>query len=1105
MKVPHPKKSRIPAALAAGIYLSSPLLFSATGVITGNAADAQVNSNAGVLSVSRVADTYDYIGGTNGSQSGVVHAFQIPAEILSDPSQQFTEATFKVKLGFGPGPTMPANGDLYGLGYGPSPTVTTGDYYLGSQDLSNTLIQDNFLTATTASYATVTNNSASLVAYLNQSLAAARADGLSTAYVFFRISPDAYVWYQRYLVAMAESGGATAPTLSYTSEAVSGWHPVPLGGGGYVIGMVSDHTGDNIYCRTDVGGAFRWNEASMAWEAMTDQLVPLGTPGAGGLLGISSLTLDPSLPQRLYLAAGLYTYSNPRGIYASEDGGDTWTQINSTVIVEGNGSFRATGERLVVDPNDSNTLWFGSIQQGLLKGTRSGQSWTWTTVPSTSVPFGNNKAGVTFVVCDKNGANTITYAGVYDNAGTTGGVYVTTDGSQWTKVAGDTLGTPSRGRLAADGSLYVSGGTKVGRIPRGGSLALLPGLPAGTTFGALATDLNDPTGETLYVAEVTGNRYGKILRTANGGDSWSTQFQNFNSGNLGAKNEPDGTPSVTGYWFGSIGALLVNPTKSEELWAGDFFGGYRTLNAGALGTTNGAFWNTLQKGIEETVPHALKNAPTGAKLLTGLADVNGYRYVDTTKRPAAINGGNTFSNPNDGSTSSLDFSEVNSSVWARTWVVGSHAYGSGGVSSDGGVTWLKFGQLAEKIVASNTTTSGWESWDVGTYLASQQAKGVDEVTLAVLSENSVTPVFSNSSIFFDSNNAIDSNVRPKLRLNGTTELNPTADTFVAHGAPTTNYGANTSLQVSYNYGAAAYTRWTYLKFNLQGVSPITSAALELNRRTVSTAITARVGVYAVNGTTWTESGLVWNNKPLTLASDGDPVAAPKQSVKGGRIAVSSTDPNRIVWLPEGTGNRARFSTDRGASWTVCTTGPFSQMQSQFIPGIIINQLTADRVNGKFYLANFNNDHRIYASSDGGETFNEVGMVNGGAYNVYRAQLVAAPAADHVWLSDDGVDTINGGGLWRSTDGGEEWTKIPGITKVSQVTFGKAASGTGYTVFINGKKDGLKTVYRSDNDGGTWTALAELPTIAPIEVMAGDRQNYGKVFIGVHGRGVYQGQ
>ena len=38
-----------------------------------------------------------------------------------------------------------------------------------------------------------------------------------------------------------------------------------------------------------------------------------------------------------------------------------------------------------------------------------------------------------------------------------------------------------------------------------------------------------------------------------------------------------------------------------------------------------------------------------------------------------------------------------------------------------------------------------------------------------------------------------------------------------------------------------------------------------------------------------------------------------------------------------------------------------------------------------------------------------------------------------------------------------------------------------------------------------TALAELPTITPIETMAGDRRNHGKVFIGVHGRGFYEGQ
>ena len=1109
MKIQNPLKNRrLHSALAAQLCFVAPFATAATsGVITGNASDAQVDSASGTLSVSRLTDTYDYIGGTSGTQNAVIYAFEIPTALLTDPNQQFTEATLKLRLGSYVGASMVANGDLYGIGYGPNPTVQASDFYAGPLDTANTLIQDNFLNTTIPAYASVTNNSASLVAYLNSALAAARSDGLTTAYVFFRISPDAYVWFQRYIVAMAESGASTAPSISYTADAVSGWHTVPLGGGGYVTGMVSDPTGNNVYIRTDVGGAFRWDETEEQWVSMTDKLVPLDTTGAAGLMGISALTVDPSQPNRLYLAAGLYSYSNPRGIYASEDGGNTWTNIHPTMIVEGNGTYRSAGDRLAVDPNDSNTLWFGSTQGGPYKGTKSGSSWSWLQVPATSVPLGQvasgGKAGVTFVVCDRNGGSTITYAGVFDSVGTTGGIYVSTDGTNWSKVGGTAFTRPTRARIAPNGTLYVTGGSAVGSIPRGGSLSLLPGLATDITYGALAVDETDASGNTLYVAQGGTGQYNKIFRTTNAGTNWSTQYQNFNNGVLSRK-EPDGTPSVTGYWFGAVGAMLVNPTNSNELWAGDFFGGYRTLNANQLGTTNGAFWNTLQKGVEETVPHALKNAPTGARLISGLADVSGFRYIDTTKRPYSATGGNSLQNPGGGASTSLDFCESNPSVWARSWVDSGGFFGSGGVSTDGGVTWVKFGQLASKTVVAGST-SGLESWDVSAYLASEKAKGATEVTLVLCSGNSITPLYSNNSINFDSREATDPAVRPKLTINGSTVVESIADSYVANGATGTNYGTATSFGISYNYGNVPYSRWAYLKFDLSSISgPITTASLDLNRRVGST-LTASVGVYAASATAWTETGITWANKPLTRASDGDPVSTPKQSVMGGRIAVSSTDANRLVWLPEGTSNKSRYSTDRGVTWTVSTGGPNSQMQTQFSPGITMQQLTADRVNGKFYQARFSNTHTIYASTDGGATFASVGTVNGGAYNEYRAQLVAAPAADDLWLSDDGVDTTNGGGLWRSTDGGQNWTKLAGLTKVSQVTFGKAPSGSRYTVFINGKKDGVKKVHRSDDYGTTWVPLADSPSIAPIEVLSGDRQNYGKVFLGVHGRGVYQGQ
>ena len=81
MKTYYTKHRCLPVALVAGACLSAPLLFGGTGVITSHAADAQVNSSSGVLSVSRVADSYDYVGGTSGVQSCIVYAFEIPAAI----------------------------------------------------------------------------------------------------------------------------------------------------------------------------------------------------------------------------------------------------------------------------------------------------------------------------------------------------------------------------------------------------------------------------------------------------------------------------------------------------------------------------------------------------------------------------------------------------------------------------------------------------------------------------------------------------------------------------------------------------------------------------------------------------------------------------------------------------------------------------------------------------------------------------------------------------------------------------------------------------------------------------------------------------------------
>lgn len=1019
---------------------------------------------------------------------------------------------------------MTVNGDLYGLGYDIIPTVLGTDFYEGALDTANTLVHDNFLVPSTPSYTTVSTTSAALVSYLNSAVTAARRDNASSAYVFLRLSCDAYIWSGVYVYGMNEAGGAYIPTLAYTTMSVPFWSTVPLGGGGYVTGLVSDSSGADIYCRTDVGGAFKWDAVAGQWNCITDMLVSSTSANASSLMSIPGIAVDPSNSNKIYVAAGDATYAPLHGIFASGDKGATWTQINSTIVMHGNGGYRPFGERLQVDPNNSNILWFGSTQDGLQKGVLSGTTWTWTQVPSSSVPFGQvpvqtpalDKGGVTFVACDKNAGNTIVYAGVYDSVtgGTTGGIYMTTDGTNWSKVGGVQMTTPQRGQVAPNGTLYVTKYNAIGKLLRGGTMQAITPPLASITYRGLAVDPNDATGNTFYVAEAANSQYGRIWRTVNSGTNWALQYTNFNNKNY-TRTEPDGTPCKTGYWFGTISSLLVSATNSNELWCGDFFGVARTQDAQNIGTTNGSFWYMLQKNQEETCVEYLLNAPTGPRLMVGQGDVGGYRYTDTTVRPTS-----TFGNLSGGSNPGLDFAESDNNVWARTWLNGGQNGGSGARSSDGGLTWLKFGEIAEKRVV-NSGTAGAETWDVSTYLAKQKAKSVNTVTLVLACGNSVSPLYSSNTITFDSKEATDSNVRPKLVINGTTSLNPLADSYVSDAATTTNSGTSVSLAVSYKYFTAPDTRWSYLKFDLSGVGAITSATLQLNRKSAGNTTSYDVGVYACTNTSWGETTITWANKPATLASGGDPVGDPRYydggtALRGGRIAISATNPDIMVWLAQypvdnTTTTGPRYSNDRGVSWTACTGAPNSQNKTRDNPSNLLNQLASDRVNGKFYCANFSGNggnHVVYSSTNNGVNWAITGTCATGSYNIYRAQLKAAPAADDVWICDDGSCTTPfGGGVWRSTNGGATWSKIANgvIKQVREVAFGKAQSGTGYTVFINGYKNGIQGIYRSDDYGTNWVALNQVPTGASIQALAGDRQNYGKVFFGTSGRGVYQGQ
>lgn len=1111
----------------------------ATGTLTSLAADAQANSDGTVTSGTV---TFARLGADSGVRHSVLHVFQIPASVLNDPTQRFSAATYTIKLGSGA--VMTHNGDLYGLPYRASATVVGTDFYEGVSDPAAVMIQDNFMTPATPNNSVLSTSGSNLTDYLNNVLVEARTNGATSAYVVLRLSLDSYQWSNNYVIGMSEGPVGYVPKIDYTTQTADAWREVPLGGGGRVTGLMSDAAGNTIYCRTDVGGFFRWVPAPDGnnghWKSISDKMFPFQTSGVKEMMNGESLAIDPNNPNRIYVAAGSSTM---KGIFTSTNRGDTWSQINSTIITNGNASFRAAGERAAVDPNDSSVLWYGSGLQGLQKGVQSGTTWTWTQVSATSVPVGSGTAGVTFVVCDKNSpGQTIVYAGVYHP--TDGGIYRSPNaGTSWGKVPGPSFTTPIRAQLAPNGTLYITGGTQgVAKLPRGGSLSVLSStsLPA-LNYMAVAVDPNNANGDIVYIAE-NKTRDGTVLRSENGGLDWSNQAYVFNGGPVTPTNhqrmEPDGlTPTLTGYWWGATAALLVNPANSKELWLADFFGVARTRDADLIGTNPGAWWYMLQRGQEETVVLDTLNAPTGARLVSGLGDVGGSTYLDTNVRPYGA-GGYRMRGPHEGNVTSLDFSEGNPNMWARTWIYqnATNSPGTGAYSTDGGVSWLPFGQLATRVVTGGTS-DGWETWDVGPYISKLKASGTaSSVTLVVSSGN--TPTYSTASLSFYSREAANSSLQPRLVVNGGTPIYASADTYVDGAAQTTNSGTDSTLQVRYSYSdKPQFKRWSYLRFDLSSVPAITSAELQLCRIGGSSGVEFPVGVYATTNPSWAEGNggtdglpageVRWDNAPKALTNtDGDPQLfnyyAGSVRLSGGRIAVSATDPDNLVWMPiSGT---MHYSVNRGASWSPSVGAPVNKILGVYGNGSSSTEengqpLAADRGNGYFYAVNFSGSfHSVYRSTNGGKNWTQVSTINnGGTFNFRSPQIVAAPPSPacpnggDVWVCDDNEynNSASGGGLWRSIDSASSgsWVKIAGVSRASQVSFGKSQSGVGYTVFVHGtianpQSVYVKGIYRSDDYGLSWSRLAD-PTINEILTLNGDRQNFGKVFIGTGGRGIFQ--
>ncbi len=234
---------------------------------------------------------------------------------------------------------------------------------------------------------------------------------------------------------------------------------------------------------------------------------------------------------------------------------------------------------------------------------------------------------------------------------------------------------------------------------------------------------------------------------------------------------------------------------------------------------------------------------------------------------------------------------------------------------------------------------------------------------------------------------------------------------------------------------------------------------------------------AVNGGVWktTDAGDTWH-------SVWD--AQPTGSI--GAVAVSLSDPN-VIYVASGeglarpdlsVGDGVYKSTDAGKTWTHLGLRDGEQMGQLAIDPRDANRVFV-AVTGHPYGPN--KERGLYRSTDGGKTFQNVLFIDEytGASEVQIDPNHPEVVYAGMWERQEGA-WENGawsgphGGLFRSTDGGDHWTKITGgglpdpVTQVN-ITISPADSNR---LYIEAASDRGVGFYRSEDFGKTWVHAPE---------------------------------
>jgi xyloglucan-specific exo-beta-1,4-glucanase len=452
----------------------------------------------------------------------------------------------------------------------------------------------------------------------------------------------------------------------------------------------------------------------MGWDPVTDNFGPT----EGNYIGAESVALDPNDDAMLYMSTGLYVQGGGNGrLYISTNHGDSWTHVDLPFPVGANNDGRAIGERMMVDPNQPSTLFYGSRTAGLWKSTNSGQNWAQVTSLSTakmSVNWGQSvPAGIEFVMFDTgtmgtSSATQTIYVGVGPQYASAAGldkmIYRSTDGGATWQGVSTPLDNDSTDYYiphvvrSDDGVLYFIFTGSIGpgagsparlyrydgnnwdllrqRDPEGGVNAGYSGL---SVYG---------TGSTTKIALGVSGTWGTwaakpvVELSEDAGVSW----REISNGKPHTPNE-----DVSG-WIDDVEIDPFNPDHIMHVTGG---GPWETYNA----TDDNPSWNKMVENLEETATLNLTTPPPSASytLLNASGDIGTWVHTTLDEEPVRTPSDDLkFANGVSADMAWSDPSYI-ATIGTRHWAFGADNPAAR-YSRDSGLTWTAFGTLPAGVV-----------------------------------------------------------------------------------------------------------------------------------------------------------------------------------------------------------------------------------------------------------------------------------------------------------------------------------------------------------------------------------------------------------------------